>query len=140
MPLPRDVAEYLARWMAGRPIRPVGDTALWPGTWGRRAAAMLRLDLADADIPYDSAGRVANFHSLRATYATLLAREGLNLQTAQALLRHGDPKLAARTYTKLGITGLRAAVAGLTMPTTVAGGQETAEKTRRPASLVYTPV
>ena len=44
---------------------------------------------------------------------------------AQALMRHSDPKLTAKTYTKLGITDLGAVVSRL--PTTVSG-EQAAEK------------
>jgi len=74
---------------------------------------MLRGDLEAAGIPSEQDGRVVDFHALRTTYATSLARLGVNLQTAQALMRHSDPKLTARTYTKLGITDLGQAVARL---------------------------
>lgn len=116
LPLPAQVAEYLRTYLASRPTLPTDPATrpLWPGTWYEKAAKMLRLDLEPAGIPYvDASGRVADFHSLRSVYATLLARQGVNLQTAQALLRHSDPKLTARTYTKLGVTDLGKAVAGL---------------------------
>jgi len=62
---------------------------------------------------------------LRVTNATLLAKVGVNFQTAQALMRHSDPKLTAKTYTKLGITDLGAVVSRL--PTTILG-EQAAEK------------
>lgn len=77
---------------------------------------MIRRDLTEAGIDAERHGQRADFHALRSTYATSLARVGVNLQTAEALLRHSDPKLTARTYTKLGITDLAGAVAGLTLP------------------------
>jgi hypothetical protein len=40
-----------------------------------RTAAMLRVDLEAAGIPYrDTAGRVVDFHALRASYITYLVR------------------------------------------------------------------
>jgi len=65
---------------------------------------MIALDLQEAGLPPETGSGRLDFHSLRGTYATLLARVGVNLQTAQALMRHSDPKLTAKTYTKLGIT------------------------------------
>src|SRR5262249_31211318 len=47
-PLPTDVADLMRKWLEGKPAtRP-----LWPGTWAsaRRAAEMLRIDLAAASI------------------------------------------------------------------------------------------
>jgi len=106
IPLPVEVAQYLQKWLRSRPIIPGPGVRLWPGTWARRAAVMIRQDLLEAGIaPESPAGRL-DFHSLRVTYATLLARAGVNLQTAQALMRHADPKLTARTYTKLRLPDL----------------------------------
>ncbi len=114
IPLPEEVAEYLRRWLASRATVPLDRQArLWPGTWHLRAADMLKRDLARAGIPYELDGQVFDFHALRAQYATLLGRQRVNLQTAQALLRHSDPKLTARTYTKLGITDLAGTVQGV---------------------------
>lgn len=108
IPLPRQVAEYLRNYLASRPSVPADQAKrIWPGTWWQRAAGTLRVDLQTAGVEYtEASGRVADFHGLRSTYATLLGRQGVNLQTAQALLRHSDPKLTARTYTKLGVTHL----------------------------------
>ena len=114
VPLPPETAAYLRQWLADRPATAASE--LWPGTWRYRAAAMLAADLAAAGIPAElDGGRVIDFHSLRCSYATLLARQGVNLQTAQALLRHSDPKLTAKTYTRLGVTDLAAAVAGVSV-------------------------
>ncbi len=74
---------------------------------------MLRRDLRAAGIDPEAGSQVVDFHALRSTYATNLAWLGVNLQTAQALMRHSDPKLTARTYTKLGTTDLGQAVAEL---------------------------
>lgn len=94
----------------------MGTLKLWPGTWPLLAAAMLRADLREAGVEAERFGQVADFHGLRATYATHLPRGGVNLQAAQALLRHSDPKLRTRTFTKLGVTDLGQAVAGFRLP------------------------
>jgi len=44
-------------------------------------------------------GRRLDFHALRYTFATKLAREGVAQRTAQELMRHSDPKLTAMIYT-----------------------------------------
>ena len=106
IPLPEDVAKYLGDWMSTRPTIPTPLTRLWPGTWFTKAAKMIRQDLEAAGIPSETESGRLDFHSLRGTYATMLARVGVNLQTAQALMRHSDPKLTAKTYTKLGVTDL----------------------------------
>jgi len=107
IPLPPSVAEELRGWIAGRPA----GSPLWPGTWKEKAAGMLADDLREAGIdPLDETGRKLDFHALRATYATLLARAGVNLQTSQALLRHSSPTLTSTVYTKLGVADLGSVV------------------------------
>ncbi len=65
-PIPMWLAERLRVWLAKRPGQPllwVDTLVLWPGSWRRHAAEMLREDLEAAEIEYrDSAGRVFDFH------------------------------------------------------------------------------
>jgi integrase len=109
-PLPPDVAEALRRYL---PSRPAG-CPLWPGTWHKDAAEMLRLDLEVAGIPYrDSDGRVADFHALRHSYITLLERSGVSPKLAQELARHSDIRLTMNVYTHARLHDLAGAVEGL---------------------------
>lgn len=58
-----------------------------------------RRDLDAAGIPYETdAGRV-DFHALRGTFCTMLAKAGVPLTTAQKMMRHCDPALTANFYT-----------------------------------------
>ena len=67
-----------------------------------RGADMLRIDLEAAGIPdKDEQGRIRDFHALRGTFATQLARSGVPLQAAQKMMRHSDPKLTSNFYTHL---------------------------------------
>jgi len=60
---------------------------------------MLRHDLKAAEIPYrDPAGLVADFHALRHTYITNLARAGVHPKTAMDLARHGNVNLTMGRY------------------------------------------
>ena len=60
---------------------------------------MLRADLADAGIPCrDDAGRVADFHALRHTFITNLARSGVHPKIAQQLARHSTITLTMDRY------------------------------------------
>ncbi len=60
---------------------------------------MLRGDLDAAKIPYrDAVARVANFHSLRATFASLLLRSGVDVRTAKELMRHSSITMTADVY------------------------------------------
>ncbi len=61
----------------------------------------------------DSDGRFLDFHALRVTFGTSLARAGVRLQMAQRLMRHSTPVLTANVYTKLELHDLRGAVARL---------------------------
>lgn len=61
----------------------------------------------------DSEGGVFDFHALRATFVTNLARSGVSLFHASKLARHTDPQLTAKVYAKLGISDEREALAKL---------------------------
>lgn len=81
---------------------------------GRVGSKMLQADLKAAGIPYrDECGQVRDFHSLRQTCGTRLARNGVPLTVAQRLLDHSDPKLTANHYTMVMLKDKAAAVAKL---------------------------
>ncbi len=66
----------------------------------RNLAKMLHKDLDKARIDRkDESGRVVDFHSLRHTFASMLANSGVNPKTAQDLMRHSDINLTMSTYT-----------------------------------------
>lgn len=67
---------------------------------------VFRRDLKAAGI--DPTG--VDFHSLRVTFATNLARSGAPLALAQRLMRHSDPALTSNIYTQLGFTDEQSAV------------------------------
>ncbi len=49
-----------------------------------------------AEIPKrDGAGRVVDFHALRHTFGTLLAKAGVSMQVSQPAMRHSTPTLTA---------------------------------------------
>lgn len=74
----------------------------------------LRRDLERAGIsPVNEAGDVFDLHSLRVSFATLLAREGVGLQVVCDLMRHSDVRLTQAIYTRLVLHDRRAAVAAL---------------------------
>ena len=77
----------------------------------------LRKDLEAAKIEYVTEDGVADFHSLRVTYATMLAHAGVSLVQAQVLMRHSDPKLTANIYTRLQLHDGHAAVARIDIDT-----------------------
>lgn len=66
-----------------------------------KVVVMLREDLAAAEIPYsDAAGCVADFHSLRASFATMLVHGGTDINTAKDLMRHSTIGMTADIYAK----------------------------------------
>jgi integrase len=70
-----------------------------------------------AKIPrVDDEGRKLDIHSLRHTFGSRLARNGVGLVQVQRLMGHSDPKLTAQVYTHLDVEDLRKAV------DTVSGG------------------
>jgi integrase len=66
----------------------------------RKGARLMEADLTRAGIPFkDAGGRVADFHSLRHSFVSALARGGVHPKTAQDLARHSDINLTLNTYT-----------------------------------------
>ena len=73
-----------------------------------------KLDLAKAQISYqDSLGRYADFHALRKTFGTNLAKAGVPRRTAMSLMRHSDGKLTDKIYTDENLLGTEAAIEGM---------------------------
>lgn len=99
-PLTAEVAELLREYLAGKPV----NKPVWPGTWYKRAAEMLRIDLEAVGIPYVIDGpdgpEFADFHCLRHSYIGLLDKSGATLKEAMQLARHSDPKLTMKIYGK----------------------------------------
>lgn len=70
LPLPNELAALLREYLVGRDP----DQRLWPRSWWRRSAEMLRADLAEAGIAaVDAAGHVVDFHGQRTTFITALS-------------------------------------------------------------------
>jgi len=136
-PLPRDMAEALRPFLAGKPA---GDL-LWPGKWNKYAFQIIQRDLEAArgawlaeatDGPQraeraasdflayrDAAGRYGDFHSLRHSYITMVGKTGVSPKEHQDLARHSTYALTGR-YTHSHLYDLAAAVNGL--PSIIAGG------------------
>ena len=96
LPLRADLAALHKSWMDDKPI----DAPLWPGRWWARAAEMLRADMELAGVPYvDASGRVADFHGLRHTFVSNLAKGGVHPKVAQTLARHKTLSMTMNVYT-----------------------------------------
>lgn len=74
----------------------------------------LKPDWARAGIDYmDADGRQADFHSLRMTFGTMLAKNGVAPRTAMELMRHTDLRLTMNVYTDPTSLNTAGAVEGL---------------------------
>src|SRR5262249_4759625 len=106
-------------WFAGKghldPDRPLFPMAK------NTTAFLIRSDLERVGIPYvDGNGHYADFHALRKTFITNLARSGVFPKAAQTLARHSSIELTMNTYTQLGLQELAGDVEALP-PVPVAG-------------------
>jgi integrase len=74
-------------------------------------AATHRRYLDKAGVSYlDDRGRRPDFHALRHSYGTLLAKSGVAPRAAMALMRHTDMRLTMNVYTDPRIFDLAGAV------------------------------
>lgn len=109
--LPCSLAAAWRAWLEDPIVQLGGDLAEWPDPLP--AAPTLRtyyLDLERANIPRERPGGVLDFHSLRVTFGSRLARAGVGLQLAQKLMRHSDPRLTANVYTRFAAEDWREAI------------------------------
>jgi integrase len=93
---PAAVAELQAR-------RPANCGPLDPVFPAMPTIESFKDDLAQAGIQFRNAeNKQADFHSLRYTFCTLLAKAGVPVRTAMELMRHRDPKLTLELYCDAG--------------------------------------
>ena len=112
VPLTADLTADLRAWLAerleivraevavGQPIPAIlePDTRLFNVPDG--LIRILNRDLKVAGIAKrDERGRTVDVHAMRHTFGTHLSKGGVPLRTAQAAMRHSDPKLTANVYT-----------------------------------------
>ena len=130
IPLSRTFADSLRTWLEGKPR----TAFLWPGNWARykEAGVMLQHDLKAAGIPYKVNGRFADFHALRKTFVTNLARSGVMPKVAQALARHSDINLTLGVYTDLDMDELHEAIGRLDRLIDTGGHGSSGEKPKPP--------
>jgi 7-cyano-7-deazaguanine synthase len=103
--LPRGMAKVLRDDLA-KARRGWIDESVTPGE---------REDREESDFlaGHDSAGRVVDFHALRHTFITRLARANVSPKVAQTLARHSTITLTMGTYAHIGIADQRAALDSL---------------------------
>lgn len=101
---------------------------------------ILDRDLEAAGIPKrDDRGRTLDVHALRTTFGTHLSKAGVPLRTAQAAMRHSDPKLTANSYTDprlLDVHGAIEALPSLPLNDTRKNDSETMRATGTASQLV----
>ena len=97
----RDLLVYLSNKLPMAPAFPMRK---------ERGAAMLREDLAAANIPFQNEEGIVDFHSLRHTFISILARSGVHPKTAQSLARHSTITLTMDRYTHTVLEDLSAAL------------------------------
>lgn len=111
LPLNATLSQKLQEWFAT-----LKREAIFPGSWAlhRMGGKMLKRDLKRAGIAYrDERGRCVDFHALRYTFITSLARAGVHPAKAQRLARHSTITLTMDVYTSLDVDDLRDAVNGI---------------------------
>lgn len=111
IPLNREIAAFFKRYVARKPK----DEPLW-NIAGERTALMIQSDMRVAGLPHTKGIVVVDFHSLRQTFTTGLARAGVAPKVAQQLARHSDVNLTMKLYTKMNSDDERAAVESLPVP------------------------
>ena len=124
LPLHEDLVTQVDPWVDGLPLN---RETLWPGSWTERAGAMIQMDLEQAGVPYETADGVADFHALRHTHLTNLAKSGAHPKTIQELARHSTVQLSLDRYSHLGLVDLSQALNGLSIP----NGESTARDESR---------
>jgi hypothetical protein len=88
---------------------------------------LIQSDLMRAGIAYrDASGRVADFHALRHSYVTALARSSAPVKVVQSLARHSTPTLTLGVYAHIGLYDQTAALDALPDLTPTASGPEAA--------------
>jgi integrase len=111
LPLHPALADRLRIWFAT-----IKRESLFGGSWAirRRAGMFLHRDMAKAGIANaDANGTTLDFHSLRYTFITGLAKAGVHPAKAQRLARHSTIALTMGVYTQLDVDDLRDAVSSL---------------------------
>lgn len=108
LPLSPTLAERLRTWFVT-----IRRETLFPGSWHEhsRAGKIFAVDLKRAGIAHvDANGHYVDFHSLRHTFITSLARAGVHPSKAQRLARHSTITLTMNVYTTLNVDELRSAL------------------------------
>jgi len=107
--LAQDLLTYFSESLA------LPNSRAFLGMWKKRGSNMIRKDLDRAGVDWhpNEAGAVIDFHSLRHTFASLLASSGVHPKVAQELMRHSDINLTMSIYSHVLINDRAKATAAL---------------------------
>jgi integrase len=109
-PIRPELASALKEHFTGKPAD--APAFRLPAAWA--VVDMIRADLDAAEISHhDDAGRVVDFHALRHTFITNLARGGIHPKIAQQLARHSTITLTMDRYSHTALSDLHDALATL---------------------------
>lgn len=109
LPVSPELAGDLAAYFRKNPARLLAKA--FAGIWQKKGADMLEKDLNAAGISaVDETGEVLDFHSLRHTCGTRLARAGVSPQIAVRIMRHSSMDLTLKYYTHLALEDERGAI------------------------------
>ena len=119
------------------------EARVWHGMWKDKGFEMLHKDIdainvwnreryakdmqpqVEDMIKKETHDGVLDFHALRTTFGTMLSQAGVQLITAQKLMRHHDPKLTANFYTRVVLQDKESAIGKL--PSTKTANEAVAE-------------
>ncbi|MBA2117327.1 tyrosine-type recombinase/integrase [Bremerella alba] len=111
LPLHASLIERLRPWLESKAKAQVRTLFV---TDIHHAADMMRSDLKRANIDYvDASGRYADFHSLRHTFISSLAKNGVHPSKAKELARHSTITLTMDVYSHVETDELREAISVL---------------------------
>ena len=110
MPLRRATVDALRPLLEGRE----SSDSLLPMPHRSSFSKMLNADLEAVGIEKTNArGEVIDFHALRATFVTNMAKAGVHPKVMQSLARHSDVKLTMDVYTMVDRADQQRAIDGL---------------------------
>jgi site-specific recombinase XerD len=106
--LPESLVEWLRDYLADRPE----TEPIWPGSWHRSIAEILRADLVVAGIEPETAKGRVDFHAMRHSYATNVCKMKISPIVMQRACRFSTPALLNR-YGHIGAEELKAVASAL---------------------------
>jgi integrase len=123
-PIQPALALFLKPWLIGKPnCQPLFAVSRWA------ILAALQGDELAAGIQYENEQGFADFHALRHSFITTLAKSNAPVKIVQSLARHSTPVLTLGVYTHLGLYDQTPALDALPDLTRPAARPEAAKKT-----------